>query len=396
VSLRVGIDATPLLGVRTGVGRYVEHLLAALAARHLAAPHPAAPHPAAPHPAPGAAGRPELAELRATAFTWRGQADLAAAVPPGVTTAGRRAPARGLQALWARTELPPVEVLAGRGLDVFHATNFVLPPLRRARGLVTVHDLAYLHLPGVVSAASRRYRELVPRSVRRAAVVLTPSRATAEAVWDAYGVPADRLVVTPLGVEPVWLAAAPPDKAWLADRGLPPEYLLAVGTLEPRKGLDVLVAAYRRLLAEEPDAPPLVLVGGTGWGDQPDVAALPADRIVVPGYVGGADLVGIVAGARLLAFPSRYEGFGLPPLEAMAAGVPVVASDLPPVREVTAGLVRLVPPGDPDALAAALAAELRATPDGHRRAAAREHAATMTWLRCAELTAAAYQRAADG
>src|SRR5262249_46289724 len=153
-----------------------------------------------------------------------------------------------------------------------------------------------------------------------------------------------------------------------------------------RKGLDVLLAAYRRLLAEHPDAPPLVLVGPSGWGEQPDVAALPADRLMLAGYVSSADLVGIVAGARLLAFPSRYEGFGLPPLEAMAAGVRVVASDLPPAREVTAGLARLVSPGDPDALAAALATELGTTPDPHRHAAARAHAATLTWARCAELT----------
>jgi glycosyltransferase involved in cell wall biosynthesis len=377
--LRVGLDATPLLGARTGIGRYVAQLLAALAGRH-----------------PGAGADRPLAELRATAFTWRGQADLAGAVPPGVTVAGRRAPARALQALWARAERPRVELLAGRGLDAFHGTNFVLPPLRRAGGVLTVHDLAYLHLPGTVSAASLRYRELVPRSVRRAAVVVTPSQATADAVSEAYGVPADRLAVTPLGVAPEWFAAAPPGKAWLADHGLPSEYLLAVGTLEPRKGLDVLLAAYRRLLAAEPDTPPLVLVGAAGWGAQPDLAALPPDRVVLPGYLADPDLVRVVAGARLLAFPSRYEGFGLPPLEAMAAGVPVVASDLAPVREATAGLARLVPPGDADALAAALATELGTVPDPHHQAAARAHAATQTWQRCADLTVAAYQHAALG
>jgi glycosyltransferase involved in cell wall biosynthesis len=366
LSLTVGFDATPLLGPRTGIGRYVEYLTGALALSGVA--------------------------LSGVAFTWRGRADLAGALPPGVRASGRRAPARALQAVWTRVDLPPVEWLAGR-FEVFHGTNFVLPPLRRAGGVVTVHDLAYLHLPGVVSAASLRYRALVPRSVRRAAVVVTPSQATADAVREAYGVPPDRLAVTPLGVDPLWLSTPKPDKDWLAARGLPPEYLLAVGTLEPRKGLDVLVAAYRALLADTPDAPPLVLVGGAGWGEQPDVAALQADRVVLPGYVDAADLAPIVAGARLLAYPSRYEGFGLPPLEAMAAGTPVVASDLPAVREATAGLVTLVPPGDAGALSAALAAELARDPDPTTLAAARAHAAAQTWDRCAELTLAAYERA---
>jgi len=320
VSLRVGFDATPLLGPRTGVGRYVEHLAGALASS-------------------------DRVDLAGVAFTWRGRADLAGALPPGVSAVGRRAPARALQEVWARVDAPPVEWLAGN-FAVFHGTNFVLPPLRRAAGVVTIHDLAYLHLPGLVSATSLRYRELVPRSIRRAALVLTPSRATADAVREAYPIPADHIAVTPLGVDPTWLDTPPPDKAWLAARGLPPIYLLAVGTLEPRKGLDVLVTAYRNLLADVPDAPPLVLAGGAGWGDQPDVAPFP-DRIVLPGYVDAADLRAIVAGARVLAFPSRYEGFGLPPLEAMAAGVPVIASDLPAVREATNSLVRLVPPDNP-------------------------------------------------
>ncbi|HSV67283.1 MAG TPA: glycosyltransferase family 1 protein [Mycobacteriales bacterium] len=367
--LRVGIDATPLLGPRTGVGRYVEHLVAALS------------------------GLEGLGELRATAFTWRGQGGLAAAVPAGVTVAGRRAPARGLQALWRRADVPAVELLAGR-VDVFHGTNFVLPPLRRAGGVLTVHDLAYLTLPGTVSAASLRYRELVPRSLRRAAVVLTPTEAVAEELRTAYPLPADRVLVTPLGVDRVWFETPPPDPGWLAGRGLPPEYLLAVGTLEPRKGLDVLVAAYRQLSAEEPATPPLVLVGGAGWGAGLDLAGLPAGRVVLPGYVDNADLVPIMAGARLLAFPSRYEGFGLPPLEAMAAGVPVVASDLPAVREATGELVRLVPPGDPATLAAELAAELAAPADPAALETARKHAAGHTWLRCAQLTMRAYQRAA--
>ena len=154
--MRVGLDATPLLGVRTGIGRYTADLLAALSTG------------------------PD--ELVATAFTLRGRGALA--VPAGVEVRARPVPARLLQQAWARTSVPSVELLTGP-LDVFHGTNFVLPP-SRAAGVVTVHDLAFLRLPATVSAASARYRVLVPRSLRRARVVVTPSRAVAEQLSDAY------------------------------------------------------------------------------------------------------------------------------------------------------------------------------------------------------------------
>jgi glycosyltransferase involved in cell wall biosynthesis len=366
--LTVALDATPLLGHRTGIGRYVESLLDALAAAD------------------------ELS-LVAAAFTWRGRDGLRPGAPESVRLAGRRAPARGLQEFWARSEFPPAEWLTGR-VDVLHATNFVLPPLRRAGGVVTVHDLAYLHSPQLVGAVSLRYRELVPRSLRRAALALTPTAAIAAELTEAYGLSADKVRVTPLGVAPAWGVTTKPDAAWLAAHGLPPEYLLAVGTLEPRKGLDLLLSAYAAVRAEEPDVPPLVLVGPAGWGPELDLTGLPPDAVRLPGYLAEPELRPVVAGARLLAFPSRYEGFGLPPLEAMAAGVPVVASDLPAVREATGGLVRLVPPGAPDPLAEALLAELRSPTPADRLAGARAHALAHTWPRCAALTAQAYRDAA--
>ncbi|MDP9434504.1 MAG: glycosyltransferase, partial [Actinomycetota bacterium] len=231
--MRVGLDATPLLGTRTGIGRYTGALLAALA---------------------------ELGadDLVATAFSLRGRGALQDVVPPGVRVAARPAPARALQAAWSRTEVPPVELLAGR-LDVFHATNFVLPPLRRAAGVVTVHDLAFLHHAATVSAASARYRTLVPRSLRRAAVVLTPSEAVAGQVREAYA-PRVPVLAVPHGVDPGWLEPQPPPSGVGLD--LPADYLLFVGTLEPRKDLPTLLAAHRLV----PGAPPLVLAGPPGWG----------------------------------------------------------------------------------------------------------------------------------
>jgi glycosyltransferase involved in cell wall biosynthesis len=346
--MRVGLDGTPLLGARTGIGRYTSSLLAALA------------------------GGPD--ELVATAFTLRGRGGLQ--VPPGVEVRARPLPARGLQEAWSRTELPPVEWLTGR-LDVFHATNFVLPPLRRARGVVTVHDLAFLHLTATVSAASARYRALVPRSIARASVVVTPSEAVAAAVREAYA-PTVPVLVVPHGVGPAWAAAGPPDDALRARLGLPSSYVLFVGTLEPRKDVRTLLAAHRLL----PDAPPLVLVGPAGWGEQVDVSAA-----VTPGYLDEDDLRPVVAGAAALVLPSRDEGFGLPLLEALAAGTPVVASDLPVLREVGGGLARYAPAGDAEAFAAALQSALEEPGDA---AARRAHAARFTWAASAAGHRAAY------
>ncbi|HST64100.1 MAG TPA: glycosyltransferase family 1 protein [Mycobacteriales bacterium] len=358
---RVVLDATPLLGPRTGVGRYVEHLIRELAARG------------------------DL-DLVATAFTLRGAGALPAAVPPAVQVRHRPAPARALQAAWDRLELPPVEWLAGRA-DVVHGTNFVLPPLRRAAGVLTVHDLSYLRYPETVTAASLRYRSLVPRGLRRAAVVLTPSHAVAAEVRDEYGL-GDRVRATPLGVDDDWFAATPLPAAELAARGLPERYLLFVGSVEPRKGLPTLLAALRELHGADPDTPPLVLAGPPGWGPALETAQLPAGAVVSAGYLESADLRRLVAGAELLAFPSVYEGFGLPPLEAFATGVPVVASDLPVVREVTGELAALAPVGD----AAALAAALRATLDRPGDPAGRRtRARRFSWASCAAATAEAYR-----
>jgi glycosyltransferase involved in cell wall biosynthesis len=359
---RVVVDGTPLLGTRTGVGRYTGHLLTALAA------------------GPGGL------DLAATAFTWRGLSALADEVPARVRAVGRRAPARLLHEAWARTEFPPVEALTGR-CDVVHATNFVLPPMRRACGVVTVHDLSYLRLPDTVTAASARYRDLVPRSLRRAAVVLTPSEAIAQEVSAEYGVAA---TATPLGVDPEWLTVSRPTADWLRHRGLPERYLLFVGTVEPRKDLPTLLAAYRMLRADSHDCPPLVLAGPSGWGPALDLAGLSPTDVVQIGYLEEAVLRPVVAGAAALCFPSLYEGFGLPPLEALAAGTPVVGTDIATTREVCADLALLAPPRDPDALANAILSVLAAPPDP---AAGRAHAAEFTWARTAGLTRQAYERA---
>lgn len=351
--MRIGLDATPLLGDRTGVGRYTLSLLTELMKYD--------------------------DELVGTAFTFRGRGRLGQVAPSGLEVASRPVPMSALQRLWGRVEWPPVELLSG-SVDVFHATNFVLPPLRRARGVVTIHDLSYLHHPETVSSVSARYRSLVPRSIARASVVIAPSVATADLVREAYDVKAP-VVVTPLGVDAGWATAAPPDDELRRQLGLPASYLLFVGTLEPRKDLRTLLAAHRLL----PDAPPLVLVGPPGWG-----AALDASGCITPGYLEDDRLRRVVAGAAALVLPSLDEGFGIPVIEALAAGTPVVASDLPVLREVGGTVTTYAEPGDPGAFAAALQHVLDDPGDPAPR---RTHAAAYTWARCAEATRAAYSLA---
>ncbi len=367
--LRVAVDATPLLGQPTGVGRYTAELLRGLVALP---------------------GDERLAQVLAMAFTWRGHEQLRERVPAGVTTIGRRAPARLLQASWGHTDLPTLPMLGVRA-DVVHATNFVLPPPGRgAAGVVTIHDLSYLRFPETVSTASARYRELVPRALRRAAIVIADTDALAGEIAAEYRLDSDRIRAIPLGVDPAWFAEPAPLPAELA---LPDRYLLFVGTLEPRKNLQTLLAAFRKLRRDDPQTPALVLAGPAGWGPALDTAGLGPDAVRKVGYLDVAALRSVVAHAAALIFPSIYEGFGLPPLEALAAGTPVVASDLAVLREVLGGAgpaARFFPARDSDALADAISLTLAAAREPAEGVA---HARRFSWAQTASLTSMAYRDA---
>ncbi|MGH8890338.1 MAG: glycosyltransferase family 4 protein, partial [Acidothermaceae bacterium] len=292
--LRVALDATPLLGARTGIGRYVEQLVRAL---RTAVPDAETP------------------ELRLVPLTWRGARDLVNAAPqlPGVTAGTRRAPARLLRELWARSAFPPAELLSGAA-DIWHGTNFVLPPTMRAKGVVTVHDLTYLHHPQWVTPDVVRYRLLVPTALKRAAAVCTPSKAVRAELLDAYPkLDPARVFATPLCVDTALFEATPPDDGKRRRLALPPNYLLFLGSSEPRKGLDVLLDAYRLLHGRGVELPQLLVVGPTGWGDTASRDGLPGGLVVEGGYRNAGDIPAIVAGASALVYPSRYEGFGLPP-----------------------------------------------------------------------------------
>jgi glycosyltransferase involved in cell wall biosynthesis len=353
--MRIALDGTPLLGATTGVGTYVRGLLDGLAGLGLSP--------------------------TAVPFTLR-RGGRPADLPDAVSWRHVRVPARLLQAAWSRTPFPPVEIFAGRA-DVFHATNFVAPPAVRAASVITVHDLTFLRHPEWVTPAVARYRRLVPRSLRSGrTVVVTPSEAVADEVREAFGLPEDRVVATPLGVDPSWGEATPADPGWLANRRLPADYVIFAGAREPRKNLTTLLDAHRRARAAG-TVPDLVLVGPSGWGDH---VTAEQPGVHVTGWLDRQELVSVVAGARALVLPSHYEGFGLPVLEAMAAGTAVVASDIPAHREVAGGFARLVPPTDTDAWAAALLELDRTDLDP----AARRWALSHTWRQCARRTVGAY------
>jgi glycosyltransferase involved in cell wall biosynthesis len=363
----VTLDGTPLLGRRTGIGRYVQELLVAL-------------------PQVAAERAPDV-RFRVT--TWSARSHRVPDLPPEVRQVGPRVPARALRAAWLRTDLPTAEML-GAGGDVVHGTNFVVPPTRRAAAVVTVHDLTFLDR-GTVAPTDADYAQLLPRSLDRGAHVVTPTRAVAAAVRAHYGLPADRVDVTPLGVDDAWFSAAPPGQDDRDRLGLPDDYVLYVGSDAPRKNVDTLVAAHRALTEGGTRGPALVLAGPAG-------AALRADAhpgVVAGGWLADEDLRRLVAGARAVVLPSSDEGFGLPVLEALAAGRPVVITDIPALTEVAGphgGAV--APPRDADALAGAVQDALAADDSDAARTRRRDWARGWTWPACAAATLDVYQRVA--
>lgn len=368
--LRVALDATPLLGARTGVGVFTAGLLDALAER-------------------------DDVEAAGYALSWRAWRSLAAALPRGVRHIRRSMPPQPLRGCWRRWDVPPAEWWTG-AVDVVHGTNFIVPPARQAATVTTIHDLTALRFPELCSGDPLFYPQLLRRSLARGAWVHTVSTFVAEEVVSMLGADPERVVVVPEAVPPVAPAAA--EDGWKlagADR-----YVLALSTVEPRKDHLSLVRAFDRVAERDPDVR-LVIAGMEAWGsdrlDQAVAASAHADRITRLGYVSDGNRAALLRGASVLAFPSKYEGFGLPPLEAMSAGVPVVASDAGSLPEVLGDAALLTPVGDPPALADAVSAVLE---DGALRerlvAAGHRQVAMYSWERCAAGLVDLYARAAGG
>jgi len=366
-ALRVAVDATSLYGPRTGIGRFTSAVLAEVS------------------------GRPEV-EVRAFAVTWRGHEDLASLLPPGIEAVPGRMAAAPLRAAWRRSDHPRIERWTG-SVDVVHGPNFVVPPARAAR-VASVHDLTFLHYPEFCTADVLQYPSLLRRALGSGAWVHTDSEFVRREVIDLLGADPDRVVAVPLGI------TAPPagDPARGRELAGSDAFVLALGTIEPRKNLPTLVRAFDLLAREDPEVR-LVVAGPDGWGVDAYDAAVEAaghrDRVVRVGFVTEADRGALLAAARAVAVPSHYEGFGFSAAEAMAAGVPVVASDRGSHPEVIAGAGVLVDPDDVEGLAAALRSVLSDDALARRLGAdGRTRAQAFSWSRTADGLVDLWTRAA--
>jgi glycosyltransferase involved in cell wall biosynthesis len=347
---RVGFDAAPWLDVRTGVGRYALELGESLSQIGV--------------------------QVVPYAVALRGRTDR--------SIRRWRLPNRLLQTAWHRWEAPDITRLTGP-VDVVHGTNFVLPSLPRSvPGVVTVHDLSFLRDDSFPGAA--RLARLVPWSLERAARVLTPTHAVAEELTDCYDVPSERISVTHEGVSPLFFGAAPLGDRALAAMGIQRPYALAVGTIEPRKNLPRLLQAWKAA-GSAVDGWTLVIAGPRGWG--PELP--PTEGVVLPGWVGDETLPGLLAAAELFVYPSMYEGFGLPPLEAMAASTACLVGAYPAAHEVLGTAAVLVDPEKSGAIAVQLS-RLVTDVDLRKRLAiaGRARAARFTWAGTARKTLDAY------
>jgi glycosyltransferase involved in cell wall biosynthesis len=371
-TVRVAVDATPLLGHPTGVGAFCQGALGALA------------------------GRPAL-DVRAYAVSWRRRHRIDSRLPSGITAKQRAMPARPLHALWGHGTLPPVEWFVG-DVDVVHGTNFVVPPTKKA-SVASVHDLTPLHHPELCNAATLAYPRLIARAVRRGAWIHADSEFVAAEVREAFAVAPEQVRVVHPGV-PV-LPTLATEKAqrvlgqWEELQGR--RFILSVGTAEPRKDLPGLVNAFDHVAARADDVA-LVLAGPPGWGERElDVAIEQSrwrKRIVRTGWLEEEALSALYGQASVLAYPSRYEGFGFPPLQAMRAGVPVVATRAGSLPEVLGDAALLVDVGQSDALADALVRALGDDALRHRLVAAGSaRAAGFSWEQCGDGLVALYRDA---
>ena len=377
---RIAIDYTPAYEQGGGIGRYVRELCAALSALDSTNRY---------RLFLAGAARSSLPAPPAPNFRWQ----------------PTRLSAHWLARIWQRARIPlPVETFTG-AVDLFHATDFVLPPtLPGTRTLLTVHDLSFVRVPDAASPPLKAYLDVVvPRSVAKADHVLADSEATKADLIDLYGTKAEKISVLYSGVDrrfrPVTSAAstrAVREKYGLSGR----EYLLSVGTVQPRKNYSRVIRALSQVRLRGMDLH-YAIAGGQGWLEEEMKQTITQtslrDQVHLLGFVDDGDLPALYSEAQTLLMPSLYEGFGLPVLEAMACGTPVIASDVSSLPEVAGDAALMVDPYDSDAIADAI---LRIQADADLRASLIEsgyrQSKRFTWERSAAQLKSIYDQMLGG
>jgi glycosyltransferase involved in cell wall biosynthesis len=371
--VRILLDYRPALRQRTGVGEFVHQLTRALATdplRHQ---------------------RGDQVAIFCASWKDRPAPELVAELPD-LDIIDRRVPVRALTWTWNRLGWPPIEWLGGAA-DVVHSQTPLLIPSRGAAQVVTIHDLDFLNRPDRAQAEMRRdFPALVHEHAKSADQIVVSSRYTASEVVRQLGVPTDRVTVCAPGA-PAWAREVARQRA-AADLG---STILFVGTVDARKNVSGLLDAYAAVRSRRRDAPPLVIAGrvpaaATALLERVKRAPL-AGAVQFRGYVRDEERPVLYRHARMLVLPSFEEGFGLPVLEAMASGVPVVISDRGSLPEVAGAAAMPVPPDDIEALAAQMESLLDDGPA--RTAISRGHvqAATFSWQSCAQAALDAYRDA---
>ena len=370
--MRICVDIQAAVAQRAGVGRYTKHLV-----EHL--------------------GEFASADRLSLFFFDFQRHGLSFPVPHADLHPVRWCPGRFVQQAWKRLHWPPFDWFAGAA-DLYHFPNFTIPPLTRGRKVVTIHDMSFLRFPEFAEKKNLRYLSAVIRdTAARADAIITDSRFSAAEIEALLKVGRDRIFPVHLGVS---TDCTRPTASHIATTGLSlglsRPYLLTVGTVEPRKNLPFLIEVFEQLKGFDGD---LVIAGMRGWKFEPILERLRASpkaaRIRYLEYVADADLPALYAGAELFLLTSHYEGFGLPPLEAMACGAPVVSSTGGSLAEVLGDAAITLPGFDSAAWTSAIE---RVLGDSVLRDALRtkglQHAAGFSWRETARRTFEIYRKVA--
>jgi glycosyltransferase involved in cell wall biosynthesis len=376
--MHIGLDGLPLTSLKTGVGHYTFEL-----AHALARVEPTSQF--------------EIVYPSTYPSIRLGEDGKESAFPRNLKLS--RVKVGPLGRHWWSAGLP--RYIRNSKLEVFHGTNYDVPLWRRCATVLTVHDLSLLIHPETHQKGSvRRARRRLPVMARAADAIITPTESVRREVCEYLKVTPEKIFIVPEAARDCFRPMEFPATEGVRRRlGIEDDFLLTVGTIEPRKNLMVLVSAFEEVIRTRPNSNlQLVIAGGSGWLSGPVFNAIersPArNRILLADYLHDEDLRALYASCRVFIYPSIYEGFGLPPLEAMACAAPVIASCIPALKETTGGAALLFDPSRPEDLAQKIfevlddeSARRRLSTEGQRRAQ------QFSWEQTAKITMEVYEEA---